>query len=59
MSEVAYFVSSSYARLVIADELPPALARRRQGKTCFNFKVVEPAQFEALDALTARVRAAL
>lgn len=58
-SYVAYHLTALYERQALADDLPPALARRRQGKTCFNFKVVEPAQFEALDALTARVRAAL
>lgn len=58
-SYVAYHLTALYERQSLADDLPPTLARRRQGKTCFNFKVVEPALFEDLDALTARVRAAL
>ena len=58
-SYVAYHLTALYERQALAEDLPSALARRRQGKTCFNFKVVEPAVLEELDALTARVRAAL
>lgn len=58
-SYVAFHLMPLYADPSLADGLPPALERRRQGKTCFNFKKVEPALFEQLDALTARARAAL
>lgn len=34
-----------------------ALRKRMQGKSCFNFKTLEPALFAELDALTARCAA--
>jgi hypothetical protein len=38
--------------------LSPALAARLQGKTCFNFKTVDPILFAELDQLTTRALAA-
>ena len=38
--------------------LSPALAARLQGKTCFNFRTVDPVLFAELDQLTARALAA-
>lgn len=58
-SYVAYHLSALYERQAMADDISPELTRRRQGKTCFNFKKPEPALFDELEALTARVRAAL
>lgn len=58
-SYVAYHLVALYERQDLAADLSPDLTKRRQGKTCFNFKTLEPALFEELDALTGRVRAAL
>lgn len=58
-SYVAYHLTALYERQALADDLSPGLAKRRQGKTCFNFEKLEPVLFEALDALTAKVRSAL
>jgi hypothetical protein len=49
---VAYHLMPLYARPELADGLSPALAKRRQGKTCFNFARAEPALFAELAALT-------
>lgn len=49
---VAYHLMPLYARPTLADGLSPALARRRQGKTCFNFTRPEPELFAELAALT-------
>jgi hypothetical protein len=35
-----------------------ALAKRQQGKSCFNFKTVEPELFAELAALTKKANAA-
>lgn len=53
-SYVAYHLIPLYARPELADGLSPALTKRRQGKTCFNFKRAEPELFAELDALTRR-----
>jgi hypothetical protein len=39
-------------------EMSPALAKRMQGKTCFNFTTVDDALFRELEHLTARGLAA-
>lgn len=57
-SYVAYHLIPLYTRLDLAADLSPGLARRRQGKTCFNFKAVDPPLFAELAELTHRVRAA-
>ena len=36
----------------LLDGLPESLKKRVQGKSCFNFKKVDAAQFEALAVLT-------
>lgn len=53
-SYVAYHLMPLYEQPALADGLSPALARRRQGKTCFNFKEVDEELFEEVAALTAR-----
>ena len=53
-SYVSYHLMPLYAQPALKDEVPPALAKRIQGKTCFNFKHAEPELFEDLRALTRR-----
>jgi hypothetical protein len=50
----AYHLIPLYGRPELAEGLSPALTKRRQGKTCFNFKRSDPALFAELDALTRR-----
>jgi hypothetical protein len=35
----------------LLDDISPELQAHRQGKSCFNFKTVEPASFKELAAL--------
>lgn len=55
-SYVAVHLLPLYYHPALAEDLSPGLTRRRQGKTCFNFKRVEPELFEELSELMARVR---
>jgi hypothetical protein len=53
-SYVSYYLMPVYASPDLAATISPALAKRRQGKACFNFtKVDEPLLAELAD-LTAR-----
>src|SRR5688500_2301717 len=47
-----------YALPRLREELPPELQKRMQGKSCFNFKKVEPALFDSLERLAAECAAA-
>jgi hypothetical protein len=58
-SYVAYHLIPLYADPGLADGLSAALTRRRQGKTCFNFKSPDPELLAELAALTGRARKAL
>lgn len=53
-SYVAYHLMPLYEHSALADGISPALAKRRQGKTCFNFAKLDEALFAELAALTAR-----
>lgn len=53
-SYVAYHLIPLYERPALADGISPALAKRRQGKTCFNFAKPDEALFAELATLTAR-----
>lgn len=53
-SYVAYHLMPLYADPGLADGISDALAKRRQGKTCFNFTRADPALFAELAALTRR-----
>jgi hypothetical protein len=53
-SYVAYHLIPLYDRPALADDLSDALAKRRQGKTCFNFKKVDEGLFGELAGLTER-----
>ncbi len=58
-SYVAYHLIPLYDAPALAEGISPGLEKRRQGKTCFNFKVVDAALFAELAKLTATVRAAV
>lgn len=58
-SYVAFHLPPLYDHPSLAEGLSPELSRRRQGKTCFNFKALEPALLDELEALTAKVRTAI
>jgi hypothetical protein len=51
---VSYHLMALYAHPALRDEVSAGLAKRMQGKTCFNFKQPEPELFEELRALTRR-----
>lgn len=51
-SYVAYHVMPLYSLPALNDAVPPSLEKRRQGKTCFNFKKSDPAIFEDIRELT-------
>jgi hypothetical protein len=50
-SYVSFHFMPIYMRTM---ELSPALAKRMQGKACFNFTALEPALFDELRALTSQ-----
>ena len=56
-SYAAYHLIPLYDHPDLAADLSPTLEKRRQGKTCFNFKTVAPDLLVELETLTARVRA--
>ncbi|WCT74235.1 hypothetical protein PQ455_03110 [Sphingomonas naphthae] len=56
-SYVAYHLIPLYDQPTLAEGLSEPLAKRRQGKTCFNFKTIDDALFGELAALTAKARA--
>jgi hypothetical protein len=51
-SYVAYHVMPLYTLPELNDAVSVRLEKHRQGKTCFNFKKVEPDLFEDLRVLT-------
>ena len=51
-SYVAYHLFPLYEDPDLGRHVSVELARRRQGKSCFNFKSVDPPLFEALGELT-------
>lgn len=51
-SYVAYHVMPLYALPALNDAVPSSLEKRRQGKTCFNFKKADPALFDDIRVLT-------
>ena len=53
-SYVAYHLMPLYTDAALSESVSPGLAKRRQGKTCFNFKVVDEALFAELAKLTRR-----
>lgn len=51
---VSYYLMGVYGDPTLAAGISPELARRRQGKSCFNFTRVDEALFDELAALTQR-----
>ena len=49
---VSYHLMPVYVQPALLDRVSPALKARMQGKSCFNFKAVDPALFAELAALT-------
>jgi hypothetical protein len=52
---VSVYLMALYASPEMAGPISPALAARRQGKSCFNFARIDEALFAELDGLAARV----
>jgi hypothetical protein len=57
-SYVSWHLMPLYALPSLRDGVPLVLAKRMQGKSCFNFKKMEPELFDALEQLTAACAAA-
>ena len=55
---VSFHLMPVYTHADLAAKIPPALKKRMQGKSCFNFKAEDPALFEQLEALTRAAAAA-
>ncbi|HEX5015108.1 MAG TPA: hypothetical protein VFV72_13230 [Candidatus Limnocylindrales bacterium] len=51
---VSYYLMSIYADPGLVAEISPALKKRMQGKSCFNFTQVDESLFDELKRLTAR-----
>lgn len=54
---VSLYLMPIYTHPSLAADISPALARRRQGKSCFNLKTPDPGLLVELEALTARAAA--
>ncbi len=52
-SYVSYYLMPVYVKPELVADLSPGLRQRMQGKSCFNFKRVEPELFAELARLTA------
>ena len=50
---VSFYLMPVYASAELSDGISPALAKRRQGKSCFNFTVIDEPLFAELEALAA------
>jgi hypothetical protein len=57
---VSFYLMPVYIFPDLLDSISPALKKRMQGKSCFNFKTADPERFQELKQLTgqsiARVR---
>jgi hypothetical protein len=51
---VSFYLMPVYASAELSDGISPALAKRRQGKSCFNFTRVEEPLFIELEGLAAK-----
>jgi hypothetical protein len=51
---VSYYLMPVYVEPSLLDEVSPALRRRMQGKSCFNFTSVDEGLFAELTELTRR-----
>jgi hypothetical protein len=57
-SYVSCHLMPLYASPSLGEQVSADLRKRMQGKSCFNFKKLEPELFDALDQLTAKCAAA-
>ncbi len=53
-SYVAFHLMPLYSAPELAKDISPALAKRKQGKTCFNFTKADDVLFDELSALARR-----
>ncbi|RIH89243.1 hypothetical protein [Calidithermus roseus] len=51
---VSYHLIPLYNHPELLEKISPALRKRMQGKSCFNFKAADPALLEELSQLTQR-----
>lgn len=51
---VSYYLMPVYASPELAASVSPELAKRKQGKSCFNFTKIDERLFAELEDLTAR-----
>ena len=51
---VSFYLMPVYMYPELLKDVSPQLKKRMQGKSCFNFKTVEPALFDELAELTRR-----
>ena len=51
---VSYHLMPVYGFPELLDDISPALKKRMQGKSCFNFKTIDESLFAELAALTER-----
>jgi hypothetical protein len=51
---VSFYLMPVYAQSALQDAISPALRKRMQGKSCFNFVGVDEPLFQELTQLTAR-----
>jgi hypothetical protein len=58
-SYVSYHLMPLYCLPELAQEIPPELKKRMQGKSCFNFTAKDETLFAQLDRLTATALVAL
>jgi hypothetical protein len=49
---VSFYLMPVYMYPELLEEISPDLKKHMQGKSCFNFKKVEPALFQELEKLT-------
>jgi hypothetical protein len=51
---VSYYLMPVYASRAAVEDISPALRKRMQGKSCFNFSTIDESLFEELADITAR-----
>jgi len=51
---VSYHLMPVYVNPRLLDDMSPELKRRMQGKSCFNFKLIDETLFKELAAITKR-----
>ena len=53
-SYVSFYLMPVYASAELSDGISPALAKRRQGKSCFNFTTLDEPLFVELEGVAAK-----